>query len=344
MIACIGGAHLDRHGVLRGPLVLGTSNPGAVHVAVGGVARNVAENLARLGEKGTLVSRVGNDVAGRQVREHADAAGIDTALFTISRRHPTASYTAILENNGELVVGLADMEIYEEVTPAVLEPFLGRLREHSHWFVDANIPGATIDWLLSVAGGIPVAVDAISVAKAPRLAPLLPRISLLFANLVQADAICGADPPVRGRPPGRPVGRMPNSDSKGDGGSRGTRADQGVRPTTTYPRDQAAQNLRRLGARAGIVTAGAAGIAIWSGDSVHSLSALPAQPRDVTGAGDALVAGTLFGILQGHALLEAARLGLAAAAITVESPHAAAPELTAGLLRERLSRESHAGS
>jgi pseudouridine kinase len=56
------------------------------------------------------------------------------------------------------------------------------------------------------------------------------------------------------------------------------------------------------------------------------------------------VAGTLFGILQGHALLEAARLGLAAAAITVESPHAAAPELTAGLLRERLSRESHAGS
>ena len=56
MIACIGGAHLDRHGVLRGPLVLGTSNPGSVHVAVGGVARNVAENLARLGVKVTLVS------------------------------------------------------------------------------------------------------------------------------------------------------------------------------------------------------------------------------------------------------------------------------------------------
>ena len=29
-IACIGGAHIDRHGLLEGPLILGTSNPGAV--------------------------------------------------------------------------------------------------------------------------------------------------------------------------------------------------------------------------------------------------------------------------------------------------------------------------
>jgi sugar/nucleoside kinase (ribokinase family) len=100
--------------------------------------------------------------------------------------------------------------------------------------------------------------------------------------------------------------------------------------------------LHQLGARAGIVTAGTSGIAVWSGDSVHSLDAMPAQPRDVTGAGDALAAGTLFGILHGQTLLESARLGLAAAAITVESPHAAAPELTPDLLRRRGARESHA--
>ena len=45
----------------------------------------------------------------------------------------------------------------------------------------------------------------------------------------------GADPPVRGRPPGRPGGIMPNSDSKGETGSGGTRADQGVRPTMAAP-------------------------------------------------------------------------------------------------------------
>jgi pseudouridine kinase len=326
--------------MLRGPLVLGTSNPGSVHVAMGGVARNVAESLARLGENVTLVSRVGDDAAGRQVREHAARAGIDTTLFTTSRVHSTASYTAILENNGELVIGLADMDIYDEITPAVLEPALARLREHSHWFVDANVPGATIGWLLSVAGGILVTVDAISVAKAPRLAPLLPGISLLFANLAQAAALCGAgtgacrvDTRVDASRPGQPLAQAPPA-----------RTDSLHDPASVDSRTQAAQDLERFGARAGIVTAGAAGIAVWNGDSVQNLSAFPAHPRDVTGAGDALVAGTLFGILHGRSLFEAARMGLAAAAITVESPQAAAPELTPDLLRERLARNEHARS
>jgi len=298
MIACIGGAHLDRHGVLRGPLVMGSSNPGSVHVAAGGVARNVAENLARLGESVTLVSRVGDDAAGCHVREHAAAAGIDTSLFTVSSGKPTASYTAILENHGELVIGLADMDIYDEITPAILEPALLRLREHSYWFVDANVPGATIEWLLTMASGIPVAVDAISVAKSTRLSPLLGRISWLFLNRAQAEAIL-----------------------KGAAASF----------------ESAAQTLHQLGAQSGVVTAGASGIAVWDGGSCHRLAALPAKPRDVTGAGDALVAGTLYGILHEKTLLEAARLGLAAAAITVESAQAVAEELTAEALRRRVS-------
>jgi pseudouridine kinase len=68
---------------------------------------------------------------------------------------------------------------------------------------------------------------------------------------------------------------------------------------------------------------------------VETQAALPARPRDVTGAGDALVAGTLFGLLQDMSLSNAARLGLAAAAITVESEFAAPPELTAELLEAR---------
>ena len=65
------------------------------------------------------------------------------------------------------------------------------------------------------------------------------------------------------------------------------------------------------------------------------MPALPATPRDVTGAGDALVSGTLYGLSGGLALEDAARLGLAAAAITVESESAAAPYLTAEALHDR---------
>jgi len=290
-IACVGGAHVDRHGMLRGPLVLGTSNPGTVHSDLGGVARNVAQNLARLGCRVVLCSRVGNDEAGRQVLGQP----LDTSLITISDASPTASYTAILESSGELVIGLADMDVYDEVTPAILAPALPRLREAELWFVDANLPGETIAWLLREAPWM-VAVDAISVAKSRRLTPLLAGIRYLFCNTAQA----------------------------------GSMADDRFGSAV-----DAARALMAMGAASGIVTAGASGIAVYESGEVAPMPALKAVPRDVTGAGDALVAGTLYGLSNGHNLRTAARLGLAAAAIAVESEKSAAPSLTVEALHAR---------
>jgi pseudouridine kinase len=299
MIACIGGAHIDRRGLLRAPCVIGTSNPGEVRVDFGGVARNVAHNLARLGCQVTLASRVGDDESGASVVRHVQEAGIDASLFTTSAARATASYTAILEPGGELVIGLADMDIYDELTPDLLAPALPRLREHGLWFAECNLPAATIAWLLDAAGEIPVAVDAISIAKSRKLPALLPRLPLLFCNLAQAVVIAAMDEP---------------------------------RPKVA----DAARALRDAGARAGVVSAGPRGIAVWSDARIVCLPALKATPRDVTGAGDALVSGTLFGLSQGLPLPEAARWGLAAAAITVESEFAAVPGLTRELLEERL--------
>jgi pseudouridine kinase len=284
-IACIGGAHIDQRGILYAPLVLGTSNPGTVHTDLGGVARNVAQNLSHLGCDVVLCSRVGSDEAGRSVL----AQPLDTSLITVSASCPTASYTAILEKNGELVVGLADMEIYDEMTPSVIEPSLPRLREAGLWFLDTNLPAESLDWLLGSAAEIPVAIDAISVAKSLRLVPLLPRVRYLFCNVAQAGSMTDC--------------AFPNP-------------------------SEAAKSLRSLGAAAGIVSAGSQGIAVFDSTEITAMPALLAVARDVTGAGDALVAGTLFGLSRGLALRVAARLGLAAAAITIESVNCAAPHLT----------------
>jgi len=292
MIACIGGAHLDHRGMLRAPAVIGTSNPGTVLTDLGGVARNVAQNLARLGCPVLLCSRVGNDAAGR----HVLAQQLDTSLVSVSQTRPTASYTAILEPSGELVIGLADMDIYDELTPGVLAPALPRLRTAALWFVDTNLPGETIGWLLAAAQEIPVAADAISVAKSRRLLPLLNRLRYVFCNIAQAGALAGArfsDPA------------------------------------------EAARSMRALGAQAGIVSAGAQGIAVYGAGEIRVMPALPAAPRDVTGAGDALVSATLYGLGRNLDLCAAARLGLAAAAITIESTSSVAPHLTPEALHER---------
>ena len=289
MIACIGGAHIDRRGLLRAPAVPASSNPATVRTDFGGVARNVAHNLVRLGCDVRLVSRVGDDAYGRSVRAHVITAGME-AVFTVSQANPTASYTAILEPTGELVIGLADMDIYDEITPAVLEPVLPQLRGCDLWFLETNLPGETISWLLDAAGEIPVAVDAISVAKAHKLIPLLPRIPLLFCNAAQAAVLAEG------------------------------------RSTAAVP-----------GAPSGVISAGELGIAVWRDGQHRTFPALSAAPRDVTGAGDALVSGTLYGLWHGEPLVNAVRWGLAAAAVTVESEFAAVPDLSRELLEARLA-------
>jgi pseudouridine kinase len=278
-IACIGGAHVDRHAALQGPSIPATSNPCNITTSFGGVARNVAENLARLGREVAMVSLVGDDEAGRGVVEHLRKLGVDTSGIDVAAGRTTASYTAILEPDGELVMGLADMDLYEALSPS-----MEVLESCDLWFLDANLPAAVITMLARRSGHRTLAGDAVSVPKAARLVEALPEIAPLFLNRAQQAAL--PDP---------------------------------------------------LPSRCGLVTAGVTGVTAWvEREQVH-LGALTAQARNVTGAGDALIAGTLFGLTGGLALFEAVPLGLAAAAITVESPHTVAPELTAELMYARLA-------
>ena len=290
-IACIGGAHIDRHWLLKQPLVPATSNPGNVTCSFGDVARNVAENLAHLGRDVMLVSRVGDDEGGRQLISHLESSGVDTSQVSVAPR-PTGSYTAILQPDGELVLGLADMDLYEEISPAVLESALPRLCECDGWFVDANLPAATLEWLAGQPGSRWLAADAVSVHKAVRLRGILSEISPLFLNQAQA-AVLDAEQ-----------------------------------------------------ARTGVMTSGAGGLVAWSGSDRRTMPAFRATPRDVTGAGDALIAATLFGLSDGLDLFRAAKLGLAAAAITVECAESVNAHLSLKSLNARLlldnSHDDHA--
>jgi pseudouridine kinase len=57
---------------------------------------------------------------------------------------------------------------------------------------------------------------------------------------------------------------------------------------------------------------------------------------DPTGASDALNAAVLYGLTTGIPIDESVRLGVAAAALTIRSPHTVVPELTLERLYEEL--------
>lgn len=295
MIVCIGGAVLDRKYRAKRPVVLHTSNPVDGFRSYGGVARNVAENLARLGATVRFASIVGNDDSGRGLVQHLANAGADVSCISTSSERPTAEYAAILSPENELVLGIADMQALDLLTPQVIEPALSGLSATDWVFFDCNLPAETIAWLIERrrVAGFSLALDTVSTPKAARLPKSLHGIDLLFTNSDEALALLRLD--------------------------------------TGTPHDLAAR-LRLAGAVAAIVTNGAAGLVVAHGEQVEEIEAVPALPIDITGAGDALIAGTLHGLMSGERLTQAAMTGALLAALTTESAASVRPDLTAVFL------------
>ena len=99
-VVVIGAASIDSKGRANVPLTLGTSTPGTVRVSVGGTARNVADNLARLGVETVLLSAIGAGGSGKRILNNAEQVGIDTRFCIVSGEYRTSAYLALLDEQG----------------------------------------------------------------------------------------------------------------------------------------------------------------------------------------------------------------------------------------------------
>lgn len=299
-IVCVGGAVFDRKYRARKELIPGTSNPVDGMRSHGGVARNVAENLARLGADVAFVSAVGDDEPGRTLCAGLTALGVDVSGVLVLPDRSTAEYVAVLDPRNELALGLADMAIFDALTPPWLQAAWSTL-ELSGWvFTDCNPPAETLAWLVASAreGGFRLAVDTVSSPKAMKLPADLSGVAVLFTNIDEAGAMLGRD--IAGA--------------------------------------DAALALRARGAEAVVVTHGGRGYAVATASGVEELPAVPAQQVDITGAGDSMIAGTLFAMLSGSAIGAASRIGALVAALTIESTSSVRPDLSPALLEAARTR------
>lgn len=293
---------LDRSYRITGTVVPGSSNPATGRTSFGGVARNVAENLVRLGVRAALVSVVGDDVPGRALLDDLDRLGVDSWGVRPLAGRTTSTYGAVLGPDGELVLGVADMDTLDELTPERIAEPLSRVDPGAWVFADANLPSASQTRLATArrTRGFLLAVDTVSVAKAPRLPADLGAIDLLFTNIDEGRAL------LLDR--GRPVGTTP---------------------------EEVADGLRAAGARSVVLTIGADGQVVSTAEQTVRLPAVPASVVDVSGAGDALVGATLADLVRGRSLVEAVRSGAAAAAMATESPVSVNPSLTGAAVAAR---------
>ncbi|KAJ7293531.1 Indigoidine synthase A like protein-domain-containing protein [Mycena rebaudengoi] len=172
---------------------LHSTSPGTVSLTLGGVGRNIAEACHRSGEPALLVSSIGKDSWGRLLHEEMKAIGMRTdGLMECDQR--TAVCNLFLDRTGNLVGGVADMRITEELDGSLI---VSRIAEHSPRIValDGNLSSATISTVVNycVQHHVP-SHEPTSVTKSHKILPAIaeslnkttdPAVSFFTPNLLE---------------------------------------------------------------------------------------------------------------------------------------------------------------
>ncbi|MDH3451973.1 MAG: carbohydrate kinase family protein [Gammaproteobacteria bacterium] len=293
-VAVIGGANIDIHGKSEQPLRLNDSNPGTVITSAGGVARNVAENLARLGVDCRLIAVIGDDDHGRMLTKLSREAGVDTRCLQQIAGGRTATYVAVINATGDMQVAIADMGIMDRLSVERLQPQQTMLEQCNLIVLDSNLPADALAWITGTINAVPIFADTVSTSKAPRLKRGLGAIHTLKTNTIEAEALTG---------------------------------DQ----ARTVPQlRRLATRLHHQGVERVFVTRGDQGVFYSTGDTQGTSKLRPGkrQVANASGAGDAFLAGLAYAWLQNLSLPQTLRFALTAADITLANSSASSPALS----------------
>lgn len=304
-VLIIGTACLDMKGQALQPLTEGISIPGIIHSSVGGVARNIAENLGRLGVSTTLLSAVGEDRSGQRILAQAAEAGVDINHVLIVPGIDTGAYMALLDHQGMLTYGLDDTRISGAIRPQGIYRNRKLFRDASMIVLDASLPPDTLQTIFRLAKHyqVPVCADPTSATLAHRLQPHLRDLLLVTPNIQEAQVLC--ETPI---PPDDQDAAM-----------------------------AAAKRLVALGVQIAVVTMAEQGLCYATSEESGKVPAVQTEVVDLTGGGDALTAAIVFALLNEIPVSEAMRLGCSAASLTISCSQTAVPDLTLELLYDNLS-------
>ena len=287
-IIVIGGTNIDIKAKTTASHIAGTSNPGDITFTPGGVARNISHDLGSLGGKVALISAIGNDAPGQMAVETTQSAGVDLSMC-LRGDAPTGAYVAVLDEKGELVSAVNDMRILKNLNSEIVKSHSAALQQAKFIVVDCNVESDLLEYL-ALHYSEKLIVEPVSVAKSQKLRTLLDKHEVFIAT--------------------------PNRD-------------QLKALTDRDDIDSACQELHERGLHNLVVHLGLEGAIISSGKGMKQIPcASSSQVSDVTGAGDAAVAGLVYGLSQGYDISKSAQYGQAAASLVLNSTSSTAVGLT----------------
>lgn len=193
-VVVIGAVNMDICGMPSKELVMRDSNPGRVSFSVGGVGRNIALNLCRMGLDVSFIAAIGNDMYGDDIFRRCAEAGIDMHMCRrVDGR--TSTYMYITDKTGDMALAVSDTDIAESINPEYLSRWLSEINSARALVFDGNLTAETAAWLAENVS-VPMYADPVSAAKADRIKPALSRLYGFKPNAMEAMHMTGKSTPL----------------------------------------------------------------------------------------------------------------------------------------------------
>ncbi len=190
-IVVVGGLNIDIIGTPKREPLPGDSSPGDVRISAGGVGRNIARSLRKLGERVELVAPLSWDADGAFAR--ADCENLGIGLVGAMPVSSSCHYLCINGPEGELRLAVNDMAAMEALGPEEIEARLPMINESDLIVVDANLREDALAHLAALAQR-PLVADPVSAPKAARLRGILSRLDAIKPNRAEAAVLTGLSP------------------------------------------------------------------------------------------------------------------------------------------------------
>ena len=291
MITVIGGANIDIAAAHNAHPAQAESQRGIITTSAGGVGRNIAENLARLGQSVKLITALGDDEFAQIITDSITLPKLDKSAVLITSGAASDCYLNLVDDKGELLNAINQMEEINKITPAYLAAFEDDLRNSALIIADCNLPQDSLSWLITLAGRPPLYIDGVSPEKIIKLKDHLGQFDGLKCNALEAKALLD----------------LPEDATSEDI----------MEASKTYGQTKI------------ILTLGIEGAMLATAHQrIKSPQPQPDRPViSVSGAGDALFAGYIYAILNADDEESALQFGMDAAALTVQSKTAVHPDI-----------------
>lgn len=299
-VVVFGAINMDLLATASVALVSDDSTPGRLRRSAGGVGRNIAENLGRLGLTTTLVSAVGDDSFGIQLLKELQQVGVDVSNVVVQADEATASYTAIHHTDGELLHAISDMRLFDSFQLSESYGYAKGAVEQiietaDAVVIDANLPEATLQMIANHCRKTLLYADGVSRSKCLNLKCVLEALTLLKVNRAEAIALTGCR----------------SSDD-----------------------EALLVALHKLGPSKILLTSGEKGAVLFENGVMHqSLALTETEVISTSGAGDAMLSGVIAAELAGYSATESLQRGIKAAVETLRVYSACSNKLSRSLLQ-----------